>query len=174
MNIFIRLNLTDAVLWLKEFLSNYSEAFCEIQKEWNFCLKISEAHQDLTHQQSVNFCDSDKSCFSFCPVYWQEDNLQPKFSHCQQLPRKEKTLFQDWWQYCFYYNVHKCRKVLHHNGEWEFSSQKSWRIKAAKHLRCYLTHKIPRVSYRPNFAWQRNFIPFENPWIFPKWCKKKK
>lgn len=44
------------------------------------------------HKQSANFCDLDKSCFSFCPIYWQEDDLWPKFLHCQQVPRKEKNL----------------------------------------------------------------------------------
>lgn len=77
------------------------------------------AHQEVT-QKSVTFCEADKNCGLFCPINGQMVIYGPSSQIVSNFHGRRRDLFQDCWQYCFYYNVYRCGKALNHSGEGNF------------------------------------------------------
>lgn len=98
--------------------------FMGFKKEWNFCPKIGEAHQDMTSKMSVNFYEFDKNVY-FVPFISKMMIYGPSSHIVSHFRGRRRGLFQDFRQYYFYYNVYWCRKVLNHNGKWSFFLHKS-------------------------------------------------
>ena len=84
---------TYTTVWMKSFLSNYSEAFCGIQKVWNFCSEISEAYQDTTCEKSVNICELDKDCL-FWSLIEKMMIYGPNSHTVSNFHRRRRDLFQ--------------------------------------------------------------------------------
>ena len=84
---------TYTTVWMKSFLLNYSEAFCGIQKVWNFCSEISEADQDMTCEKSVNICELDKDCL-FWSLIEKMMIYGPSSHTVSNFHRRRRVLFQ--------------------------------------------------------------------------------
>lgn len=172
MNAFIRLTLYICHVMNEIILVKLLRHF-EIQREWNFCPKVNEAHQDLIHEKLVNFYELKNNWVFFFVPFIDKMMIYGSSSHTvSNLHGKRKGLFQGCWQYCFHYNVYWCRKVLNHNGEWNFFLHKVMKNKSCQ-ARKVLHHAQNTKSFIQTwFCLAKKFIPFANLWIFPKRCTK--